>query len=151
MTKKKKKKKKKKKCVREISSQCWIRPWLSLRKNRWIIFRSIMPLAPEKATIMVLAAITLHNFLRISWSADKIYIPPGLIDEEDPKTGTVIPGTWHHDAASNSWLDLPPCTAHNATFKAKEIRREFTQYFMMEGAVSWKWKSANLRVNWKHF
>ena len=115
--------------------------------NRWRIFRSIIPLAPEKATILVLAAITLHNFLRISSSAGKIYIPPGLIDEEDPTTGTVIPGTWHHDAASNSWLDLPPCTAHNATFQAKEIRREFTQYFMMEGAVSWKWKSANLRVN----
>ena len=115
--------------------------------NRWRVFRTTIPLAPEKATTLVLAAITLHNFLRIDSTAGKIYIPPGLIDEEDTSTGTVIPGTWHLDAPTNSWLDLPPCTSHNATFQAKEIRREYTQYFMMEGSVPWQWKSANFSLS----
>ena len=71
-------------------------------------------------------------------------MPEDILDREDPVTGKLIPGTWHRDLTHSFWQDLPPCAAHNATFEAKEIRKEFNEYFMMEGALPWQWKSANI-------
>ena len=112
--------------------------------NRWRVFRSRINLAPDKVRILVLAAITLHNYLRSNSTTGRIYMPEDLLDREHPVTGELILGNWHNDEAPSYWQDLPPCTAHNATFQAKEIRKEFTEYFMMEGALPWQWKSANI-------
>ncbi|CAB4029987.1 Hypothetical predicted protein, partial [Paramuricea clavata] len=107
--------------------------------NRWRVFRSRIALSPEKVSILVLGAITLHNYLRSNSTAGKIYMPEDLFDHEDPAvTGKFIQGNWHSDEECIYWQDLPPCTAHNSTFQAKEIRKEFTEYFMMEGALSWQ-------------
>ena len=103
-----------------------------------------MLLPPDKATIVTLGAITLHNFLRSSSDARKVYIPPGFADQQDPVTGEVIPGLWHQSGESTSWESVHPLRSHNLTFQAQEIRQEFTNYFMMEGAVAWQWKSAHI-------
>lgn len=112
--------------------------------NRWRVFRSRITLAPDKVSILVLGAITLHNYLRSNSTTGKIYMPEDILDREDPVAGKLTPGTWHHDETHSFWQDLPPCTTHNATFEAKEIRKEFNEYFMMEGALPWQWKSANI-------
>ena len=112
--------------------------------NRWQVFRGYMLLPPDKATIVTLGAITLHNFLRSSSDAGKVYIPPGFADQQDPVTGEVIPGLWHQSGESTSWESVHPLRSHNLTFQAKEIRQEFTNYFMMEGAVAWQWKNAHI-------
>jgi hypothetical protein len=43
-----------------------------------------------------------------------------------------------------SWENVRPLRSHNPTFEAKDIRQEFTNYFTMEGAVAWQWKSAHI-------
>ena len=47
-------------------------------------------------------------------------------------------------AGDNSWLNLEDFGHHNATQEAKEIRKEFTEYAMMEGVVPWQWRSAHI-------
>ena len=53
--------------------------------NRWRFFRGFILLPPDKATIVALVAhvITLHNFLRSSSEAGKVYILPGFADQQD--------------------------------------------------------------------
>ena len=46
----------------------------------------------EKATVIALGAITLHNFLRSNSNIGKIYIPPELADQFHPVTGELTPG-----------------------------------------------------------
>lgn len=49
--------------------------------NRWRLFRITIPLHPDNAGKVTLAAVCLHNFLRDRHS--ETYTPPGLADEED--------------------------------------------------------------------
>jgi len=51
-----------------------------------------MLLEPEKATIVTLTCVHLHNFLRKSFSSRTSYTPPGSFDLEDLDGGTIIPG-----------------------------------------------------------
>jgi hypothetical protein len=60
-----------------------------------------------------------------------MYTPPELT-ESDPSN------------CDNSWLNLEDFGHHNATQRAKEIRKEFTEYVMMEGVVPWQWRSAHI-------
>ena len=59
--------------------------------NQWHVFRSHM-VSPEKATVIALGAITLHNFLRSKSNIGKVCIPPELADQFDPVTGELTPG-----------------------------------------------------------
>ena len=45
----------------------------------------------EKATVIAMGTITLHNFLRSNSNIGKIYILPGLADQFDPVTGEFTP------------------------------------------------------------
>ena len=112
--------------------------------NRWRVFRSCIQLPPAKATTITLGAITLHNFLRSNSKIGKIYVPPGLADKEDPFTGQVIPGAWRKSGNQSSWETIGPHGSRNATFHAKELRKEFTRYFSLEGAVPWQWTRAHI-------
>ena len=53
--------------------------------NQWQVFRGFILLPPHKATIVALVAnaITLHNFVRSSSEAGKVYILPGFADQQD--------------------------------------------------------------------
>ena len=73
-----------------------------------------------------------------------MYIPPGFADQQDSVTGEVIPGLWRQHGEPSSWQRVCPLQSNNPKFEAKEIRKEFTNYFMMEGAVPWQWKSAHI-------
>ncbi len=112
--------------------------------NRWRVFRSHILVSPDKATLIALGAITLHNFLRSNSRIGKIYIPPGLADQFDPVTGELTPGLWRATDGALPWEDIGRLGSSNATFHAKEIRKEFTEYFAMEGAVSWQWVRAHI-------
>ena len=60
--------------------------------NRWRVFRSRINLAPEKVSILVLGAITLHNYLRSNSTAGKIYMSEDLLDREHPITSELSLG-----------------------------------------------------------
>ena len=108
--------------------------------NRWCVFKSIMQIPPETIEVVVMAALTLHNYLRNSCSKE-LYFPAGLTDTES-EDGKLLPGLWRQDSGSVSFLPLQvPSTGHNATTEAK--REGFSGYFVSEGALEWRWERCN--------
>lgn len=103
------------------------------------VLRKPMLLEPEIAEVIVLAVVNLHNFLRRSKSSRNIYTPPGTFDSDI--NGQFIPGTWRgeiNEVNPSSLISLrtPP---RRSPEDAKQIRQEFTEYFMSaEGRVSWQ-------------
>ena len=112
--------------------------FLGILGNRWRCFRVPFLLAPFKVKGITLAALTLHNWLRVDTSSRNIYSPPTLVDREDPETAQVIPGSWRDDIPTDSFLNLQPSTSRNCSNEAKNMREEFTQWFNNEGDVSWQ-------------
>ena len=114
--------------------------------NRWRVFRKPFLISPEKVKTITLALITLHNWLRKESSLGKVYIPPTLIDHENPETGEVIQGSWRNEQPLESWKSLSIDKKNNSTIEAKRIRKEFTEYFSNEGCISWQWRSARIDI-----
>lgn len=114
--------------------------------NRWRVFRRPILLEPEKAKTITIAAITLHNWLRMDSTYGKVYIPQDLADSEDKTTGKIIEGSWRQDQPTESWYSLPLNKVSNPTNEAKAIREEFNEYFNNEGCVPWQWRCARLDV-----
>jgi hypothetical protein len=57
------------------------------------VLRKPMLLSPEKATIIIMTCVYLHNFLRkSSKNSRNLYTPPGTFDED--MAGNIIPGAW---------------------------------------------------------
>ena len=72
---------------------------LGIMAQKWQVLRNAMLVGPEKATIIILATMTLHNYLH----SDKDYIHAGAFDDE--KGG--MEGSWLKEAPSTvSWLEL---------------------------------------------
>ena len=102
---------------------------LGIMAQKWQVLRNVMLVGPEKATTIVLAIMTLHNYL----CSDQHCMQPGAVDDE--RGGTE--GTWRKEARSTvSWLDLPSLThGQNYFTNAKAVREEFFSYFNLE--VEW--------------
>ena len=106
--------------------------------NRWRVFRSVILLPPETIEHLVLATLTVHNFLRKS-SSRNVYCPPGLADMVD-KSGNLTNGRWRANPPTESMFTLlVPSSGHNSSNTAKAIRDNFKDYFCNAGAVSWQW------------
>lgn len=56
------------------------------------VLRKPILLEPDKAELVVLACIYLHNFLRKNQSTKHVYTPNGSFDSE--VNGEIIPGSW---------------------------------------------------------
>ena len=84
---------------------------LGIMAQKWQVLRNVMLVGPEKATTIVLAIMTLHNYL----CSDQHCMQPGAVDDE--RGGTE--GTWRKEARSTvSWLDLPSLT-HDQNYSTK--------------------------------
>ena len=115
--------------------------------NKWRVFRRPFSLEPEKVKIVTLAAITLHNWLRSASKIGKIDIPVGLTDRENIETGEFFEGTWRSDKYQATWYPIQNSLHGNRSSNlAREVRDEFTEYFMNEGCVPWQWKSAKIDI-----
>ncbi|CAH1973594.1 unnamed protein product [Acanthoscelides obtectus] len=55
------------------------------------VLRKPMLLEPEKAQLIVMTIVCLHNFLRKSRTSRNVYTPPGSLDEE--VNGHIVPGS----------------------------------------------------------
>lgn len=114
--------------------------------NRWRIFRRPIALEPEKVRTLTLAAITLHNWQRSTSSIGKVDLPKGLADQENA-SGEIISGSWRDDVPTGTWFPIVNDKYGNRPNNvAKSIREEFTEYFNMEGAVSWQWRAAKIDI-----
>ncbi|CAH1963993.1 unnamed protein product [Acanthoscelides obtectus] len=94
--------------------------------------RKPMLLEPEKVEKITMACVTLHNFLRRNAQAKDLYTPPGSFDAEDLELGTLTEGAWRKDSeVLQSFLPIKK-VARKSSYIAKEIRDEFSEYFVSE-------------------
>lgn len=104
---------------------------------RFRVLRKPIHLNAEKSKKVTLACCVLHNYL-MTTNKNK-YAPANSFDHYND-TGELILGDWRRDeevtsgtmfALENSRID-PPCNV-------KDIRKEFTQYFIEEGESEWQY------------
>lgn len=102
--------------------------------NRFRVLLTTINLEPEKVERIVLAACSLHNFLRRKCAQ---YAAPGFIDTETPTDRDAQNGQWRTQRHT-----LPPIGqqgSNNYAGNAKQIREEFADYFVSDlGQVSWQ-------------
>ena len=108
--------------------------------NRFHVFMTPIPLAPEKVEKIVLACCCLHNLLRSKAGACNIYTPPGSIDNEDSITHLVQPGEWRQSPEPQGLKSLAQQGSNRYSNAAKELRDYLKDYYNSEeGAVPWQW------------
>lgn len=100
--------------------------------NRWRFLFTPVDSAPEKLTVMVRAAVVLHNIL-IAFS-DTDYNPPGYSDVVLP-TGDIANGLWR---TNNDHQGLPRLRGQNHAVAANNVRERFKEWFSGVGATSWQ-------------
>lgn len=100
------------------------------------VLRKPMLLEPEKAQIVVMAVVCLHNFLRTSKTSRNIYTPSGIMDTE--VDGQIVPGSWRNQQESGMSLLPFPNLPRRTKPLPKEIREEFSRYFSSTGAIPWQ-------------
>ena len=105
--------------------------------NRFRVFLSPIALAPEKVEKLTLAALCLHNMLRVNQGMG--YMPPGSIDQDDFANKKVIPGEWRSGASNGSFQPLSQQGSNRYSLNAKAVRDECTEYFDTNGQVEWQW------------
>ena len=100
--------------------------------SRFRILQSAIQLEPKKVEKIILACTALHNYLRRNHEA--LYTPVTSLDRENISDVTVTTGSWRDDTQMMALQRL----RRNTTDEAKNIRKEFTQYFNEEGALPWQ-------------
>lgn len=100
--------------------------------NRFRVFLAPINLAPQKVEKVILACLVMHNILR---RLQPEYTAPGSVDVENLEEGIVIPGAWQ---TQERMLQLQPLHPRNVPKDAKEVRKQFKEYFNNEGAVPWQ-------------
>lgn len=99
------------------------------------VLRKPMLLELQKAELIVMAVVCLHNFLRRSTSSN-IYTPPGSLDTD--LNGHTTPGSWRNDQQGMASLLPLKNVPRRTKLIAEEVREEFTDYFCTTGRVSWQ-------------
>lgn len=99
------------------------------------VFRAPMLIQPEKAAMVCMTYSLLHNFLRRSQTSRLQYSPRGTVDYEID--GQVQPGSWRQQINNSTFSSLDKIP-RRAGQEAQEIRREFAEYFITNGAVEWQ-------------
>jgi len=101
------------------------------------VFRKPLLLEPEKAKLIVMTVVHLHNFLR-SCNSMNMYTPPGTFDTE--VDGHIIEGSWRRTASDEETTSLLPLSnvPRKSCKSAQEIREELSQYFQTENRLEWQ-------------
>lgn len=99
------------------------------------VLRKPMLLDPEKASLITMTCLYLHNFLRKSRSSSTRYTPVGTLDSETD--GILIEGSWRQEPASTSFLPLRKI-ARKTGIEGNRIRDEFADFYANEGRVAWQ-------------
>lgn len=97
--------------------------------SRFRIFRKPILLDPNKASVVTMSCILLHNFLRRSETSSTIYTPASTVDIFDDNGTLIQLGSWRNDVSSNGALQRMDPIPRRATLNVTQIREEFTSYF----------------------
>ena len=100
--------------------------------NRFRCMLGALHMLTSSAEQVVLAIVTLHNFLR---RKSRPYLGPGSTDQEDAAMN-IIPGEWRQGGRLQ---EMTPAACRNASNAAKAVRLIFADYFVSpQGAVPWQ-------------
>lgn len=100
------------------------------------VLRKPINLDANKATLVTLCCVYLHNYLRKNRESRAMYSPPGTFDSENVERGTVEHGTWREHPSLTSLRR----NGTRPTEDAKLVRNEFAEYFVSgEGQVEWQY------------
>ena len=103
---------------------------------RFRIVNSLINLAPEKMTKLVLAIAVLHHFLLTKFKGS--YLPSRFVDKKNLETGEVIPGEWRQNIPI--FTPLAILKSRETAVSTKAVRDIFKYYFLWSGQVEWQWK-----------
>ena len=107
---------------------------------RWRVFSKEIAFEPQHVDKLVLAAVSLHNFLMARTQKDvrNMYCSPNFVDKD--AYGNVIQGSWRHEIGNeNISRDCRLLSARQMTLAAHTMRDKLAKYFMSpEGEVSWQ-------------
>nr|CAH7769621.1 unnamed protein product [Callosobruchus chinensis] len=108
-----------------------------LLANVFRVLPKPMLLQPDKVASVVMTCVLLHNFLRRSTSSRSLYSPYGRFDFEE--NGKIIDGAWRQ-ANTDIMTSLLPLRniPRKPSMDAKEIRKEFAEYFITSGKIPWQ-------------
>ncbi|XP_064107865.1 uncharacterized protein LOC135216432 [Macrobrachium nipponense] len=102
--------------------------------EKFRIFKQPINTSPENINSVILAACSLHNFLRTC--SPNTYAPAEMLEPEDHCNGTVQSGVWHQEEHGGMIGLLPiPRRPQN---DAAVVRDTFMAYFNGEGRVPWQ-------------
>ncbi len=101
------------------------------------VLRKPLLLEPEKAQLIVMTIVLLHNYLRTH--SRNLYTPAGTFDQE--VDGKVTEGSWRKEGSMTSMLPLPSIPRRSTKY-CQEIRNELADYFIREGSLQWQYNYA---------
>lgn len=103
---------------------------------RFRVLRKPIYVDAEKTKKVVLACCVLHNFLMTVNRAK--YAPNNSFDQYDEGGNLIRPGEWRsEEQPTETMFHLQK--HRDCQDEAKEIQKEFTQYFVDEGDVEWQY------------
>jgi hypothetical protein len=95
-----------------------------------------MVLEPDNASLVVMAIVHLHNFLRNNEEPSNHYTPLGTSDED--VQGNVRPGSWRHDTEDNTGLLPLVNRPRRGNRTVQQIRDDIAEYCTQEGSLIWQ-------------
>ncbi|GFX47773.1 putative nuclease HARBI1 [Trichonephila clavipes] len=98
---------------------------------RFRVFSKAIELKPDTIDRVILAACSLHNWLRKTSPGH--YMPQNALDREDFNTGEVTPGQWRLHA--NTLRPVTSLGSNNPNRTAIQIRQQFMKYFTEENPL----------------
>ncbi|CAH1953664.1 unnamed protein product [Acanthoscelides obtectus] len=114
-------------------ARCKIENSFGILSARFQVLQSAISLQIESIDKVVMACCVLHYFLRRKCSQS--YTPMDSLDQENRTDGTVQMGL---RANPSQLANLQRSHSRNFSSEASQVRREFTQFFNEEGALSWQ-------------
>ncbi|GFX36162.1 protein ALP1-like [Trichonephila clavipes] len=108
---------------------------------RFRVFSKAIELKPDTIDRVILAACSLHNWLRKTSPGH--YMPQNALDREDFNTGEVTPGQWRLHA--NTLRPVTSLGSNNPNRTAIQIRQQFMKYFTEENPLPWQWEKLGLK------
>lgn len=104
--------------------------------NCFRVFMTPIGLTPAKVEFITMSCCALHNFLRCRTEACAVYMPPGMIDTEDPQTHVCEPGSWRNGPQPTGLTAMARQGSNNYASSAKNLQDELCRYFnSTNGAV----------------
>lgn len=104
---------------------------LGLLASVFKILRQPIELNSDRVKKIILATVSLHNYLMNREDSKSLYVPPDMFDAE--VDGEIVKGSWRNNEMT-SFLPLQPIR-HREAITAERVRLHFANHFAKAGAI----------------